>query len=74
MKVNREIEADRQGKTLQQLEAELGIVSEDAVEKPGEARRRAADAAADTGLWRKVCTLLSGGGLSVLQCACTCVG
>jgi hypothetical protein len=50
----REIEADRQGKTLEQLEKELGIVREDEPAKPGEKRREAAEAAAAAGLWKKV--------------------
>ncbi|KAG5176310.1 hypothetical protein JKP88DRAFT_336071, partial [Tribonema minus] len=53
LRVNREIEADRQGKTLEELEKELGIERTEAVVKPGEARREAADAAAAAGLWRK---------------------
>jgi Tuftelin interacting protein N terminal/G-patch domain len=64
LKVNREIEADRQGKTVEELEIALGIepsksVSGKGSKKPGaaEVRRAEAEAAASAGLWRKVRTL-----------------
>jgi Tuftelin interacting protein N terminal/G-patch domain len=62
LKVNREIEADRQGKTVEELEIAMGI-EPSSVSKgkkaPGaaEVRRAEAEAAAGAGLWRKVRSL-----------------
>lgn len=53
LKVNREIEADRQGKTVEELEIELGIKPKDGPGSAAAARRKAAEQGASAGLWRK---------------------
>lgn len=56
LKVNREIEADRQGKTLEQMEAEMGLAAASG-RAGGRGGRGAAkskeEQMADKGLWRK---------------------
>lgn len=50
--MNREIEADRQGKTLEQMEAEMGLAA--ASGGGGRARPKSKEERmADKGLWRK---------------------
>lgn len=52
-KVNREIEADRQGKTLEQMEAEMGLAAASGGGRVGRAAKSKEEQMADKGLWRK---------------------